>query len=384
MDSKKRILIIHPEGNIVNNPNLFSIAQYLTESYTVDVLMPDIGLELEKEITFNVIYYGTLLNRIKHKINNYYLYKILNFICSFLLKNKYDFIFGIDRVGIIDAHFFANKFNCNYALISYEIFFEDETSKKYKKIEIKACSNVEFAVVQDEVRGEQLSKENSIELAKMLYIPVAGDGQSYDQKKQYNLHKKFGLSEDSKILIFTGSVSGSNCIDKLLDGIDEFLPQDWYLIIHDRYGQAEQRMKKLNIKNMTESKVLFIKNKVFSFDELQEVLNDADLGFIGYCPNYQTPHTGKNIKDIGLSSGKFSTYMQNGLPVIVYNSKDLGSIVEQNNLGFYVSEIRQLKEKLLNFTNRSDFKENCHKFYEAKLSFNQYKNLLKQKIVENI
>lgn len=75
MDTKKKILIIHPEGNIFNNPNLLAIANYLSDDFDVDVLMPQFLYTNESK--FEMIVYKPIWNKIKNRINYFLLYKLL-------------------------------------------------------------------------------------------------------------------------------------------------------------------------------------------------------------------------------------------------------------------------------------------------------------------
>lgn len=378
MGSKKKILIIHPEGNIFNNPNLLSIATNLSNEYDVDVLMPD-SLYIERS-EFKIILYNSIWNKIKNKINNIFLYKFFFNFFRMHLKEKYDFIFGVDRIGIIDAYLFSKSMKCNYALISYEILFEDETSKRYKKIEIKSCKKLVFAIVQDEKRAHYLSNENMIERSKMIYIPVASDGLAIRKKKSLILHKKFNLPLNKKILIFTGSVAQWTCIDEIIRKAKDFLPPDWVLVIHDRYGEAKKNIVKMGLSSVLEENIFLIEDSIFSFEEIDLILSDAELGIVSYYPIADSPYTGKNIEYIGLSSGKFSTYMKNGLPVIIYKATDLRDVVINNELGLYIDNLDDLYTILDFYKGRDYFEKNCLLYFNQILSFDNYKSHLKDEL----
>lgn len=383
MGIKKRILIIHPEGNIFNNPNLLSIANFLHEDYNVDVLIP--YSKHQENSSFNIISYNKVWNKIFSRINKYWLYKIfLLFLFRLSKLQKYDFIFGIDKIGIINAHFFSKIYNCAYSLISYEIFFEDETSVLFKEIEIFSCKNIAFAIIQDHIRGELLSHENKISCDKLIYIPVSSDGKSKFTPKSFTLHKMFNLPFSAKILIFTGSVADWTCISEILTASGSFLINDWVLVIHDRYGNAKSNINKLNLNHLLNEKIYLIDSTIFNFDELDLILSDADLGIVSYKPIPTSPYTGKNILYIGMSSGKFSTYIKNCLPVLVYRSEDLGAEVLNHDLGLFIRDLNTLKQHLIEFKGRSAYRNQCELYFNTKLSFDNYKVLLKGKINDHI
>lgn len=377
----KKILIIHPEGNIFNNPNLFAIANYLTKDFEVDVLMPDSGVIEDSK--FNIITYGFIWNRIKNRINSFFVYKHFFILFNIKYRKKYDFIFGVDRIGIIDAYLFSQKDKCNYALISYEIFFEDETSNKFKHLERVACKDISFAIVQDELRGKFLSIENLIDINKMLFIPVASDGLPAMREKKYSLHKMFGLEETTKILIFTGSVAKWSCIDEIIKQFKDYLPDNWVFVIHDRYGKTLESIISMNVNSLLNKKI-YLTNQMLNSDDLDDFLSDADLGIVSYCPIFSSPYTGKNIQHIGLSSGKFSNYMKNGLPVIVYNSYSLRQFIDKYNIGFYVQDLNEIRYTLSNFNTKNEYSTKCKNFYLEFLNFTNFSELLKSKIMESI
>ncbi|WP_180111895.1 hypothetical protein [Acinetobacter sp. YH12136] len=378
MDTKKKILIIHPEGNIFNNPNLLAIANYLSDDFDVDVLMPQFLYTNESK--FEMIVYKPIWNKIKNRINYFLLYKLLFIFFSSRYTKKYDFIFGVDRIGIIDAYLLSKKNKCNYALISYEILFKDETSQQFKEIEITSCQKISFAIVQDELRGRFLVKENKINDNKLIFIPVASDGFSEISEKKNILHKIFNLPPETNILIFTGSVAQWTSIDEILEQANDFLPPNWALVIHDRYGKARQSIHKMKLDYTIGKNIFLIEDSIFSFEDLNSILSDAVLGIVSYRPVEGSPYTGKNIQHIGLASGKFSTYMKNGLPTLVYRADELGEIVTANRLGFFVNDLKNLRHILENFEGRDKYETHCQYFFNTTLSFENYKNILKSKI----
>ena len=140
-----KILIIHPEGNINNNPNLTGMVEILCENgYIVHIYSPKSegiyqatpckGAQL---ILFdnppNSLLHGyVLLAGAPPQLVS----KIVNSIWNKL--GPYDLIIGVDR-GIIEASVLAKLFKRPYGLISYEILFTDETSTDFKLPEIEAC-----------------------------------------------------------------------------------------------------------------------------------------------------------------------------------------------------------------------------------------------------
>ena len=74
--------------------------------------------------------------------------------------------------------------------MSYEIFFESETSARFKEIEKSSYQQVELLIIQDKVRAKIFEKENKITLPIFL-LPVAGGPFNFHNANQKNLAKIF-------------------------------------------------------------------------------------------------------------------------------------------------------------------------------------------------
>lgn len=376
MDNKKKILIIHPEGNIYNNPNLYEVLRLLSQNYDMNILIPK--LEINKTcISFKpyTIEYNKLFTKLKHKITNRFFYTLLTYCFDKLyIKKKYDLIIGVDRWGILDAYFLSKRSQIPYAHISYEIIFSKEVSTCFKNLEIEASKNVKFSVVQDPIRGEKLHDENGIDLNKMIYIPVASSFyKSY--KKNYSLYKELNIPLDMKILIFVGSISEWSCIDDVLQEAD-LLPHDWVIVFHDRYGDAEKKIALLVAENRisynAKNKIYFSYKIIDTNEEMHLLLHSADIGLALYCPDYKNMYTGNNLKYIGLASGKISTYLQNGLPIITFADSIYGEFTQTNDLGIAIDNISQLWENLHTFELDDLRNKRCLEFFKSKISFENY------------
>ncbi len=372
MDNKKKVLIIHPEGNIYNNPNLYEIIKLLKKYYDINILISN--LEINRGISeFDeyIIEYDLVFNKFKNRINNPLLYNIFFLIFQKIyIKKKYDFIIGVDRLGLIDAYYLSKNQKSSYALISYEIFFENECSKNFKKLEIIASKNIEFAIVQDKVRAKYLSQENRIDISKMLCIPVSSSNIAPYIKNDY-LHNKLDIPQEKKILIFIGSITDWCCIDKILSLVDNF-PSDWVLVLHDRYGDSKEKVMELLTQTKILNKIYFSNVSIDSNHEMHKILHSADLGLALYCPNYNSIYTGKNLKYIGYASGKISTYLQNGLPIITFKDTLFGEKIGRYNFGYAINQVDEIPT-ILEKHKLNKINSNCIKFFKVELDFNNFK-----------
>ena len=389
--SKAKILIVHPEGNILNNPNLLQIFLALNEEYESHVLLPKLKiLQHDKTVNGKLIIYPKFINILANIFQVDIALKIIaEYLNLFYLKDKYDLIIGVDRLGLIWADCFSKGFKSPYALISYEIFFRRETSKLFKLPEIKASKWVSFAVVQDDKRAEKLSEENKIDKEKMIQIPVASSF-SKPYKKNMSLYHDLGISLDKKILIFIGSVAKWTCIDKILLQLTRF-PDSWILVLHDRYGKTKSKVDsmlvELNLDPMSISDKLYYSNlKLPTTEDMHHLLHSADLGLCAYCPTYSDMYTGDNLKYIGLASGKATTYLQHGLPIVTISGGHIGEIVKNNRLGFTLEKIEDLPDCLTNYdtSEAQSMHKDCYNYFNREFSFNLFKEKFLNKVREAI
>ncbi|MCT7486744.1 hypothetical protein N5T98_06870 [Aliarcobacter cryaerophilus] len=363
---KRKIVIIHPEGNIFNNPNLYEIILFLSIHFDLHILLPELEINRKykkNNFTYKIIEYSDIYNNENLILEENLL---LDFIKRYSL-GQYDFVIGIDRIGIFLAYAINCFYDTKYGFISYELFFENETSKEFKSIEKLACIDIEFAIIQDKQRGLNLQQENNIPFEKMLYIPVAGSTK-YKYKKSYFVYDILNIDYKKKMLIYTGSIASWSCFKEIFE--KAVIPENWVLVIHDRYGSSFEKLNKI-VKKLPDN-VYFLDIELCSNRDMYKILHSADLGLALYCPNYISPYTGKNILDIGLSSGKISTYLQNGLPIVTTYNEILSSYMQKYSIGYMLHSITELESILLKHKSKEMYHKDSLIFFESVLSLKNY------------
>lgn len=370
----KHIMIIHPEGNINNNPNLKGIVEILCDGgFRVDIYSPRIdnidqsapcrGAKFVFSERENIIFTTTAVipSGLFGKEE-----QLLEFIR--LNIPRYDLIIGIDR-GIIEASILAKYFCVPYGLISYEILFSSETGQGYLAPDITASRNLAFAVCQDKLRSFHLTKENSISLPGIIEIPVAGRGVRREEKRS-DLHEKLGISKDKKIALYIGSVTEKwSGIDRIIDGIDQW-PEDWVLVVHQRYSRYGEEFIRL----VETKKNLFISPfSSLPYDRIGELIRSADIGLGFYLHQEGNIWAGNNLKYIGMASGKVATYLQYGLPILINEIGEMSDHTRQYNLGAVVESFSEIPSKLAWLSEEllSEQSANCYDFFEQKLDLNR-------------
>lgn len=370
----KRILILHPEGNVNTNPNLTGLVEILCEKgYGVDiysrrrefhtqespcagsrVLVTDIPDPLDTAILFAP---GAPFSE--------------GLGAELRLKDiRYDLVIGIDR-GIIEAALVAKALQVPYGLLSYEIYFREEKGPEFKEPEIAACAGLSFAIAQDRVRAEHLAMENRIPLAQILHIPVAGRA-PVPRRRSYVLHDALGLDRAKKIALYMGSVSRCLGTAQLFESTKSWDPS-WVLVLHHRYGGGglppafrEHFGARRN--------VFYSPLPPLAFHEIHQLIDAADLGLAFYTPIVQeNANTGLNIVHTGMASGKISTYLQHDLPIVINEMGEMSEHVRVHSLGRVIGDFTELGPilKAMDAEELSRFASNGHRFFRSHLDVNE-------------
>ncbi|MEE4216008.1 MAG: hypothetical protein V2I48_00195 [Xanthomonadales bacterium] len=381
-----QITLIHPEGNFNNNPHLSTVIEMLCES----------GCHIDIHALRRKCFQGSPHPDAQVNMPNKYLVRMVLILSRFYWGHFFAYllcrlqfsriqsglIIGVDADGAVIASILGNIYQIPTALFSYEIFASSEIGELRKAPEIRACQDIEFAVVQDRKRGEILSKENEIDPGKLIYMPVAAR-RSLSTTPGW-LRKELKIGREKKIALFIGSLEKWSGFDRVLDTLPLW-PSDWCLVVHDRYGMSGAEVSRYSQKSTGN---LFFSTRSFSTnDELARIMGDADLGIALYCPDYETPYTGLNIENIGLSSGKIATFLRFGVPVLVNQIGEMADLIVSDELGYLVCSPEEISTVLKNAGKKEvEAIERCRSFFDSHLSvestwvdfFGRVKQVLRQ------
>jgi hypothetical protein len=362
----KSILIVHPEGNVANNPSLTSIVLALNSYYRILIIQRKANFEYQEVNWVNVsmFFFEELENN--NKFAEYSKHEV--FDIEFVL------IIGVDQ-GINFADFLARFKGVPCGLISYEIFFSNEWKGELKLREINACKNIQFAISQDSMRAYLLSQENRIPVERIINFPVSDRYDAYQPTSNY-LKSKLRIPHDKRIALYMGSIGNWTLAENLLGVVDSW-PDNWVLAVHPRYGADS--LDECILKRIAGNKKVFLSQQVIRYTyELGEIVNSADIGLVLYDFNTFSPYTGKNILFMGLSSGKLSMYLKYGIPVLVFNSTNVADMVYKYQLGCIAQSMDDINPKYFEALDLNVLRENCRSFFKKHLDFSLYeKSLLK-------
>ena len=368
-----KILIIHPEGNISNNPNLFGIVEILCEkNYSVHIYSPKRENVYQQSPCAGATLFlhppgpefltaGLVTTTGENPAEYEPQIRTLN-----ASRGPYDLVVGVDR-GIIEAFRYAKTLNIPCGLISYEIFFTEEAGEAFKRPEREACRSIDFAVCQDDVRAGCLSIENGIPRERIIHIPVAGRGCRAGEKGRY-LYDALQIDRSKKIALFMGSIAPWSMAGFIMESAAGW-SDDWVLVVHSRYGRdgiLSGYMEKFKHCD----RIRFSLNPVADPNGMARIIHCADVGIALYKPQYASIWDGNNLKYMGMSSGKISTFLQHGTPVVVNETGEMSRYVAGLGLGWVVDD-RRLFGLPAKVENPTAMQAKCRAFFSLKLDLDR-------------
>ncbi|MCB0726133.1 MAG: hypothetical protein KDD00_01615 [Ignavibacteriae bacterium] len=380
----KAIAIITPNTDTFSNPTLLiMIRKLIAQNYKIiffghqQIFIPsEIREKIElHSLPFNFIsFFGRpdpsrrifdILKLVKQYLE---LYRILR------INNDVKALICVDPMGIVFGGRIKKIINMKLIYASFEIFFEDEIKdpdkKQIKKLEKEYSKKSEFIVIQDIEREKLLKSANDLGSGiKFLHIPVSPE-KIPEPYGNTDMKKELNIPENKTIIVYSGSLQNWSGIKKILALFPCKWDNDHWLLIHTHNDLPEGNETKDMIRKLISDKQnISFHNKPFTdFSEYSEFLSGCDIGLAVYFPNYEDSFSGKNVEEIGLSSGKFSTYIMLGKPTITTSNKIYNSLNEKYNFGYIIDSADEIKEGIYNIISGYESKvSGCNNLYNEVL-----------------
>ena len=386
MKNIQKVLLIHPEGNVYNNPTLKCIIDLLLSRGVEITIRYSRVLSrvpfLHVKGIIKPIGYGYFFHKIKNLIfyhlSSPYLAWLSVWIETRFIYETYDLVIGIDRLGLIEAAYLYQITGTPFIFFSFEIFFESETSSSFKSLERRAAKYVKWWFVQDELRAHHLQQENYLDPATCKLIPLASTG--LGELSTNRLRDQLGIPTDKHVAILIGSVTSWSMAAEIVASTIDW-PDDWVLILHDRYGKAKSSLEKLGVDLTTipMNKVYLSHQSKLMVDDMGEILSGVSVGLAFYrvfdspTSRYSVAH-GKNMRYLGLSSGKISTLLRYGVPVIINEIGLYADLARKHGFGLVCQAPTDIS-KLLPLCHTTSLSTKASSFYESYLDFRNYQDL---------
>lgn len=207
-----------------------------------------------------------------------------------------------------------------------------------------------------------------------LLLPVTGRGGSI-RKKLDGIREKYGVPPQTKIALHLGGIYGWYSCIELAQAFSRI--PGWVLVFQ---GLANRDYLK-RMRSVLEGEA--IRNTIISGDfyermaDLDPILMSADIGVAWYndiSPNFTTS---------GRSSGKISSYLRFGLPVIVNRYPSTEEIIAARGCGVCIDDFSQIGPALERIEREyGRFASRCHDTYDDIFNFENYQQALLRFISE--
>lgn len=379
MVTLKNVLLIHTDGNTFNNPTLKCVVDLLIENgVEVTIRYPKSIAPMPKMNGLVLLPFGKIYKKFKNFIFNLVCIEWLSHIAVWLenelLYKKYDLIVGVDRRGLIEAYHLHKITRTPFVFFSFEIMFACETSSRYKTAEILASKHVMHWFIQDSLRSKHLEKENGLNPKNKTTIPLASSGLPLHAK--YRLRDRLMIPIEKKVAITIGSISKWSMTSDIISTIDSW-PEEWVLIIHDRYGRTAIELENLqcNLSNTLNKKIYISNLASDSVDDMSEVLAGVSAGLAFYNPDFMSPYTGNNLKFLGISSGKISTFLRHDIPIILNEIGTYSDLARMHKFGIVISDVKYIDSSLRWLSSTTESMP-AQEFYLKYLDFDNYREII--------
>ena len=289
---------------------------------------------------------------------------------------KPDLMVGINFTGVISAHQESKRNGVPFAYLSYELLFKNELTRagqrREKQDEITASRQAGLIVIQDEWRARLLAEENGIALDRMTYLPVSPAGPCTLERTDY-LRQRLPIPREKSIVLISGSFMTWTCAEEIIASVRSW-PDDLVLVVNTYYKQSSADTAIKRLRSVAETRGnIHILNSPLENDEMEQMVRSADVGLVLYKATYQASLVGKNIEVMGLSSGKLSTYLKNGLPVVCGGNSVLPDFLRQYRFGEYVDPRDDLVAALRKvLTDRETYSRQSARFFQHRLDFDLF------------
>lgn len=328
------VVFIHPEGNFWNNPQLSAIIAILLErgksvavvAQKQPFLQASFGAKMEVVLLPRWVFRFLL----RRQVTRFGWLFFRTSRSARRLARRAEQVVGIDADGIVLASRYFNNGD-ELGFISYELFFEVEVGASWKRRERRALRSCGWFAAADSVRADEFAVENRLPREKVITAPVAHRMQDIERA----LESRARVGKRVRRVLHMGSTGTWTRLDEVAESVSAW-PKDWKLVVHDRYGRPPEYVTALVPHRIEFSEVTYETNS-----DLIGLVSRADVGLALYAET-RGPYAGRNIRNVGLSSGKALTYLRFGTPVITTDTGPLGQLLEQEKVGWVVSSVSEI------------------------------------------
>jgi len=325
LSNAKPIVFVELSGYYYSNPSLNYCLKYLENSNRTVYFVSTSSGQYDNIIDLLIL--PKILFKLNFLILQFFRVNLVGFYLKRLLSRKIPFcseFWIVDPEGLLLLlGSTLQNYECWY--FSYEMWFKDEISSRLAGLMSRKINSVDYIISTDAVRERLLVNEFDLANKQKFCWPVfAPENQSRPE-----LSKLVGLKRelnDFKVVVFIGSIENWTMAPEIFGALSS-LPENFKILVNSR--EKSKNIEKL-IPVAFRPKFVINTIPLNNFLEVLSFLKLADIGIAFYKPTFTKRVLGRNIEEMGYSSGKLSTYLQAGLPVMT----NVGGVFKQDLLKY--------------------------------------------------
>jgi len=198
--------------------------------------------------------------------------------------------------------------------------------RRLLKKNVRLISKYESIIVQDKNRGAVLDSILGSHSIKKYYLPVSLSSDDFSAEVAHGKAGKKTIVKIALMQITAACIRGSD----LLLSEYQTLTNDISLIFH---GVVAPEIHELI---RTSAKKPAINMVSDDFVSMRKKIAQADIGFVCYMTKDLNHHFISN------ACGQAVEFLKMGMPLIVFESSEIGAFIEQNHSGICISSIKDL------------------------------------------
>ncbi len=265
-----------------------------------------------------------------------------------------------EPLALAAATLASKLFRVPLVYYSIELYLPDNTGSRFlgrciarlKKALERWCNRqASFSIIQDRGRARLLAASNGISVSRIVTVPNSPLGCAVRQNSDH-LREMFQIPDVCKIILHAGGLGNYTMCLELAEAARTW-SEDLVLVFHTREA-SDPHLGMLRA--TADNKHILFSLQPVPYAQLDALVSSADIGIALYRD------IGRNVSQIGLSSGKLSQYLKCGLPVVTTDFPSLRQIIEGYRCGICVSDpqevdqaVRQILESYDTFSANSLF-----------------------------
>jgi glycosyltransferase involved in cell wall biosynthesis len=249
---------------------------------------------------------------------------------------EYRCLIGVEKKGLLWAGRMASEFDIPFLYYSLELYtWEHPATRSYpqarrlKMAEERYHRKSSATIIQDPRRAEELLRDNGLQDATCLYVPVSQRGQPHRERSIF-LQKRFELEQDQILILQFGGISEQRMSIRLAEIAQRF-PDNWTLVYHG-YGPA-RTIESIRATDVHHRIILSLER--LSVAEIPEMISSAHIGLVLYRDSPVNDYL------TAFSSAKLALCLQCGLPIIAFNYPGY-DLLERRRCGVLIETLDDL------------------------------------------